>query len=260
MPEQGLEMEKVHLRESIKMLEEGRSGEFLKLRIPEESEYSGVETTSAQEFLADRDFGDIPEQAREQERAFVKKIFAALEAWAQEENVLVLWDIDETLFVTATGDKDTPRPSISGSDLLDQVKGRFPSISHGIFSDRGGWDEGKNNDVLKYLEGFIDRQYIFRSMEYGEVYEGLEESSIQNDLDVYMGQIMELDDLEDRPDSFKSLPAGNTISKWLGYKRAQAETGMNVKVIDDNAIALLLGRDAVHLGWDEKFRLSLLDR
>lgn len=175
----------------------------------------------------------IPEVIRK-EMLFATRVIEAYARWAQEEDPIVLWDIDDTM-----GHNDhTDNPSVMEwrfrdalLPVLDYVSSQFPTVINGISSNRES-----ENTLLKLTKGgaleaiskYIDRKYVFTSRD-----KVSHEDRRQAEEKIY--------------EETGSYPFADEIDRQFLIDEKLRE-GLNIKVIDDNPVSKKMGMDGVWLG------------
>lgn len=160
------------------------------------------------------------------ENAFRRCVLARIEAWSTEQSPIVLWDIDDTLGKVVIGAGVAiwkTRPCVP--ELFQTLSERFPSIRHGILSDRlvpeitamlGGQTPLGDASLLA-VERLVDAELIFSANE---------------------ALFSEDQCLKDRFEDLKRLFWAKTgIYRKLAILQRLRETEMNVHLIDDLPMA-----------------------
>ncbi len=172
-------------------------------------------------------------QALAIERGFAEQVIAVYERWASEKDTVVLWDIDETMVFNRDLDNDPtkttscPRPVLL--PFLDHLAQTYPKISMGILSTRGfeaikDQLEGKRErNNIPFLKPYIDSKNIHSTSKF----------HINPDM------------LDTLPDQISSLVIDDESIHLEKYFYFGDLLEQNVKLIDDNAVAKLLGNSAL---------------
>jgi hypothetical protein len=177
------------------------------------------------------------ERALNAELGFCAKVLDAFDRWSEENDVVALWDVDETIgknrmISDAAGNLDYDWSfRVSFEPLMEVLRHQYPDIQHGILSDRTKLAEQMQSaDHLGPMADYFSSEHLYSS----------------RDFDVP-------DEVEDY-----FVEAGIYPSKAhklkLAVIRDLQNKGLNVKVIDDNAVAKTMGPDGVHV-YQEQARL-----
>ena len=124
--------------------------------------------------LGEHRIGAAHETIEEYEFKFANRIIAAYVRWSKEANVVVLWDIDETIGADPTYDYGNLgrvgsaeirwgfRPCFL--HLIEFLGGKFPDIKNGILSGRGLFEIREQLDDpmrLAAAKKFFDPKHIY---------------------------------------------------------------------------------------------------
>lgn len=164
---------------------------------------------------------DLP-KAVEREVQFVQAVVDAYQRWSQEDEVVVLWDIDETLGIYSLPPDEHAmvwrfRPSVLS--LMDYLQKTFPQVKNGLLSDRTHLQE--QLEEAKYLgpiADFIDAEFLFSCRDVPVLPQ--ERTALEEELAAIPGVI----------------PSSDHLNKTY-LLRGLKDRGVNVKVIDDNKVA-----------------------
>ena len=185
-----------------------------------------------QEKYKDREVPDWAEEFMQDrlvaERRFAEAVITAFERWSSEENVIVLWDIDNTIgSYDLSSDEEVWSFRPIWHPLMQYLQTNFPSIKNGVMSNRTIVNEQlQDPKMLGPISGFIDANNIFssRELEVSEEQQHSIEEEVLADLEEYPNQ-----------DHYQKVT----------LMRSLRASGLNVKLVDDNLAAATMKQDGV---------------
>lgn len=175
---------------------------------------------------------------------FSREVIKAFYRWAQEQNPLVLWDIDETIgagISTSKGKFFTLRPSML--ELLGFLKKNFPNVRQGILT----------NKTMPFNFSRMKSRFIEHDPEYAKHISEVVGKTMQN--------LKPLEGLLDSAEFYSSEPETehvtaafseqhnhvNDLGKILVMNRLRNVYRQNPKLVDNENVATELGSDGLCL-------------
>lgn len=180
------------------------------------------------------------ERVVENERKFLKQVIEKYVTWSKEKDVVVLWDIDETMgvFDIHLGVEDAHwrfRPFLI--ELFQFLKQHFSEISNGILSNRTATkDQLQEGKSLSPLREFLDE---------GEIYSSRHVVIVEDeDPDKPTQAVIESKKLAT---DLKVRCTPDLMQKYTVWRELK-DKGKQVKLIDDGGISRILGKDGLYVG------------